>query len=396
MFELEKEYDVVVVGVGPAGSSVARYCGESKLKTLAVEKRQEIGVPVRCGEGLSKSSLERMGIRPKKGWIARVIKGASVYAPNGTKVRIDFEGPEGWVIERKIFDKYLARLAAEAGANIVTKTEVMEVERKEKGVDVWMSSGGRKFKVRCKILVACDGIESRVARMMGMETTLPLEDIASCVQFEMTNVRIDPDRIEMYFGNEIAPGGYVWIFPKGKRTANVGIGVRKPFAEKHAIEYLKEFVKNNPNLSKGSVLEVNSGGVPVGGLMENMVLDNFLVVGDAAHQANPIHGGGIAEAYIGGRIAADVIVKAVRKGDYSSDVLSEYNRRWWRERGEKLKRLLKLRRVVEKLSDEELNWLASYLKGEDLVNLARASGLKKLGFILMKKPKLVTIARKLF
>jgi len=223
-----------------------------------------------------------------------------------------------------------------------------------------------------------------------------LDDIASCVQFEMTNVKIDPDRIEMYFGNKIAPGGYVWIFPKGKETANVGIGVRRPFSRGHAIGYLKEFVKNDKNLSGGSILEVNSGGVPVGGLLEEMVSDNFIVVGDAAHQVNPIHGGGIAESYIAGKIASEVVAKAMKSGDFSKGNLSEYNERWWKTRGKKMKKLLKLRRVVESLSDEELNWLAGYLKGEDLVGLARASGLKKLGFILMKKPRLVTIARKLF
>lgn len=397
MFEnLEKEYDVVIVGVGPAGSSVARYCGENGLNVLAVEKRQEIGVPVRCGEGLSKSSLGRMGIKFEKSWVSKVIKGASVYAPNGRKITIDFEGPEGWVIERKIFDKYLARLAAEGGAKIVTKTEVVGVGRKGSNVIVKMRSGGHNFEITCKILVACDGIESRIARLMGMKTTLALKDIASCVQFEMTNVKIDDDRIEVYFGNKIAPGGYLWIFPKGKRTANVGIGVRKPYSKKSALTYLKEFIKGRESLWKGSVIEVNSGGVPVGGLMEDMVSDNFMIVGDAAHQVNPIHGGGISESYIAGKMAGEVIVEAIKSGNYSKAVLSGYNRKWWEIRGRKMKRLFKLRKVMESLSDEELNWLVDYLKGEDLINFARASGLKKLGFILMKKPKLVSIARKLF
>ncbi|NIO21413.1 MAG: geranylgeranyl reductase family protein [Candidatus Aenigmarchaeota archaeon] len=394
--DLEKEYDVIVVGVGPAGSSVSRYCGEKGLNVLAVEKRQEIGVPVRCGEGLSKSSLERMGIKLDRSWVSRVIKGATVYAPNGEKITADFEGPEGWVIERKIFDKYLARLAAEAGAKILTKTEVVGIRREGGKVNVKMGSEGRSFEISCKILVACDGVESRIARLMGMKTTLALEDIASSVQFEMTNVKIDPDRIEMYFGNKIAPGGYVWIFPKGKKTANVGIGVRKPFAKKHAIEYLKDFIKNREELNRGSVIEVNSGGVPVGGLLEDMVSDNFIIVGDAAHQVNPIHGGGIAESYIAGKIAVEVISKAMKLENFSKATLSEYNKKWWKTRGKKMGRLLKLRKVIESLTDEELNWLVNYLKGEDLVNLARASGLKKLGFILMKKPRLVKIARKLF
>ncbi len=392
---LEKEYNVVVVGAGPAGSSIARFCAEKGLKVLAVDKRQEIGSPKRCGEGLSKSAIEKMGIELDNSWKSRTIKGASVYAPNGKKITVDFEGPEGWVIERKLFDKYLAKLASQAGAKIITKTEVFDVKRKDNKIMVGMRSRGETSETSCKILVACDGVESRVARMLGINTTLPLSDIASCAQFEMSGIRIDSDRIELYFGNGIAPGGYVWIFPKGENTANVGIGVRKPYSKKSALVHLKDFVKERDSLRKGSIIEVNSGGVPVGGFLEQMVDDNFMVVGDAAHQVNPIHGGGISEAYVAGRIASKVIAKAFERNDFSKKFLSEYEKEWREQRGKKLKKILKLRRVVENLSDEELNWLAEYLKGEELVDFARASGFKKLAFILMKKPKLAKLARKL-
>lgn len=396
MFEyVDSEYDVIVVGVGPAGSSVARYCAEKGLSVLAAEKRQEIGSPKRCGEGLSKSALERMELRLDNSWVSRVIKGASVYAPNGNKIVADFDGPEGWVIERKLFDKHLAKIAAKAGARILTKTEVVSVCRKGKGMGVTLWSGGEMFEAECSVLVACDGVESRIARIMGIDTTLPLPDVASCAQFEMTGASIDPNRIELYFGNEIAPGGYVWIFPKGKDTANVGIGVRKPYSKKSAIKYLKEFINSRESLRRGSIIEMNAGGVPVGGFLKSMVDDNFMIVGDAAHQVNPIHGGGIAESYVAGRIASEVITKAAKAGDFSKESLSEYERRWWKERGEKLKKILKLRHVVETLSDEELNWLAGYLKGGDLIDFAKASKFKKLAFILMKKPRLMPLARKL-
>ncbi|RLI99511.1 MAG: hypothetical protein DRP03_03335 [Candidatus Aenigmatarchaeota archaeon] len=390
-----ERYDIVVVGVGPAGSSVARVCAENGLNVLAIEKRQEIGSPKRCGEGLSKSSAERMGIEVKEWWIRQTIYGASVYAPNGKCVRIDYEGPEGWVIERKLFDKFLATEAANAGAKIIAKAEAIGVERDKDGIKVKIKRGNELRYVHTKILVACDGIESKIARMMGMNTALKLIDTASAVQYEMANVDIDEDRIELYFGNNIAPGGYVWIFPKGKRVANVGIGVRAPMAKKRAIEYLNEFIAKHEGLANGSIIEVNAGGVPVGGFIKDMVMDNFMVVGDAAHQVNPIHGGGIAEAYIAGRIAGNVASDAIRKGDCSAKTLSKYNKIWWSERGNKLSRILKLRKVVESLSDSELNWLAEYLKGEDLVRLARSSGLKRLAMILMKKPKLIKLAKSL-
>jgi digeranylgeranylglycerophospholipid reductase len=393
---MTESYDIVVIGAGPAGSSVAMAAAKSGLKVLVVEKRAEIGSPKRCGEGLSKSALERMGLEPDASWIRRTILGASAYAPNGKKITADYKGPEGWVIERKVFDKWLAKKAVESGAKVLAKTDAVSIIKSGGRVSgVTLESSGKRWDVQAKVVIAADGVESKMAREAGIDTTLRLVDVASGVQFEMAGVNIDPDRIELYFGNEVAPAGYAWIFPKGKNEANVGIGVRKPWAKKTALKYLNAFVESHPGLKKGSIVEVNGGGVPVGALMQNMVTDNFMVVGDAAHQVNPIHGGGIGESFVAGRIAAEVATRAIKKGDTSKNSLSEYNRLWWKERGEKLNKLVKLREVTESLKDEELNWLAEYLQGEDLIELARSSGFKKLAFLLMKKPRLIKLARKL-
>jgi digeranylgeranylglycerophospholipid reductase len=392
---IENEYDVVIAGVGPAGSAAAIAAAKKGASVLAVEKRQEIGSPKRCGEGLSKSSLERMDLDFDQKWACQTIWGVSVYAPNGKFVRIDYKGPEGWIIERKIFDKELAKQASRAGAKVIAKTEVVDAERKNKMVHVKIKTPDGIVNVRTRVLVAADGVESQIPRMMGMDTTLKLVDVASAAQLEMSNIDIDSKRIELYFGNQIAPGGYVWIFPKGKDSANVGIGVRKPFSKMTAYEYLKKFVENRKDLRSGSIIEFNTGGVPVGGLMKNMVMDNFMTIGDAARQVNPIHGGGIAEAYVGGRIAGEIIGKALEKENYSAKVLSEYNKIWWDLRGKKLEKVLKLRHVVESLTDDDLNWLVDYLKGEDLVSLSQASGMEKLAYLMMKKPKLLMLAKKL-
>ncbi len=390
-----KSYDVVIAGAGPAGSGAAIAAAKEGLRVLMVEKRQEIGSPKRCGEGLSRSSLERMGLEYDPVWARRPIIGTSVYAPNGKYVRYDGEDL-GWVVERKIFDKWLAEKAADAGARVQARTEVSSV-LKEDGIvsGVKLSSFGNSWDVKCRILIACDGVESKVSRMAGLNTTLKPTDLVAGFQYEMAGIEIDPDRIELYFGNEVAPGGYVWIFPKGERVANVGIGVRKPFARKTAKEYLDDWIRTKPGLKRGSVLEANSGGVPVGGLMENMVLDNFMAAGDAAHHVNPIHGGGISEAYVGGRIAGEVAAEAIREGDTSAAFLDRYNKRWWDERGKKLEKIFRLRQVAERLNDDELNWLAEYLSGEDLVNFSKSKGFGKLAKLLIKKPRLVTLARKL-
>ncbi len=392
-----QSYDVVVVGAGPGGSGAALEAARRGLNVLMVEKRQEIGSPKRCGEGLSRNAALRMGIEPSPLWIRREVKGATAYAPSGKFVRIDYkEGPEGWVIERKAFDKFLADMAVKAGARVLARTEVTGLLREEGIISgVELESEGRVRRVRSSLVIAADGVESLVAREAGLDTTLRLPDAVSGVQFEMAGIEIDPDRIELYFGNEVAPGGYCWIFPKGPDTANVGIGVRKPFSRKTAIEYLRGFIESRPGLRRGSVLEVNSGGVPVGGFMDNMVTDNLMVVGDAAHQVNPIHGGGISESFVAGRIAGQVAAEAREARDFSEAFLSRYNKRWWKERGDMLRKVLRLRMVVEGLRDEELNWLAENLRGEDMIEFSKARGFAMLAKLLMKRPRLIGLARKL-
>jgi digeranylgeranylglycerophospholipid reductase len=120
-----------------------------------------------------------------------------------------------------------------------------------------------------------------------------------------------------------------------------------------------------------------------------------MVVGDAAHHVNPIHGGGMGEAWVGGMMAGKVASEAIKAGDFSRKFLSRYNKEWWEKRGNKLKKLVKLREVIESLSDDDLNWLVDYLSGENLIEFARSLNLKKLGEILMKRPKLALLARKL-
>lgn len=394
---IEKEYDVIVVGGGPGGAGAAFAAAGKGGNVLLLEKRQEIGAPKRCGEGLSVSAIERMGIEKDDLWVRREIKGVTVYSPDGKSIGADYEGgPEGYVIERKLFDKCLAEKAVMAGAVVMAKTEVTRL-LKENGriVGVEIDHDGKKSEIMAKVVIAADGIESRMAREAGIDTTLKLTDVIAGAQFEMVNLDIDPDRIAMYLGNEIAPGGYLWIFPKSEHVANVGIGVRRPFAKENAIDYLRRFIESEPGLKKGSIIEVNTGGVPVGGIMDNMVADGFIVVGDAAHQVNPIHGGGIGEAWVGGKMAGEIAMEAIEENDLSKKFLSQYNKRWLEKRGNKLKKLVKLREVTESLSDDDMNWLVEYLSGEDLIGFAKSSGLAKLGKILMKRPRLIFLARKL-
>ncbi len=394
---IDSEYDVIVVGAGPGGSATAKRCAELGLKVLMLEKRQEIGSPKRCGEGLSADAIENLGQKIPSYCIMRDIDGAIVFAPNNKKITIDYGRVAGYILERKQYDKWLAEEAARAGAKVQAKTTVTGVKKENDFVTgVNAKFENEEFSISSKVVVAADGVESKIARMAGLNTTNKPVNIDSGFQYEMVDIEMeDPNKIMIYFNTKMAPRGYLWIFPKGEDKANVGIGIGGVGYEKTAKQFLDEWIKTMPGLKNGSITEANAGGIPVGGFLENMVMNGLVVVGDAAHQVNPIHGGGMKEAAIAGRIAGNVISEAVKSNDVSQNSLSAYNKIWWDERGKHLLKVQKLREVIEKMSDEDLNMLVEALSGSDLVEFTRGNSLAKLGKILLKKPKLALLAKHL-
>lgn len=363
---MREKYDVVVVGAGPAGSMAARAAAREGASVLLFDKRRELGVPVQCGEALNEDVLKELDIRPDPRWALSKTNAVKLVSPSGIEVRIaerKVVGKIGYILDRKIFDKHLTTLAAKGGADIVVGTLVDGLileDGKPKGVRVRGANG--RLEVRAEVIIAADGVGSRVARWAGLNTYLKLDDIETGVQFQMVGINFEsPSMMEYYFGNKIAPGGYCWVFPKGEDMANVGLGILGSRAERRPIEYLRDFVARMPSLSKGKIIEINAGGVPVGGPIKQTVKDNLLVVGDAARQVNALTGGGIDSAMRAGNIAGEVAAKAVAEGDTSEKRLSEYEKRWRELMGKRLERYLKAKNVLVSLTDDDLDRLAKAL-----------------------------------
>jgi len=383
---VKPEYDVVIVGSGPAGSATAKACAERGLSTIALDRNREIGTPKRCGEGLSQNSVRTLGLELPSNCIAQEIDGAIVYAPNGKRIDIAFEGTKGYVLERKVFDKWLAGEAARAGATVIAKSDVRDLIMDTSVHGVKANVIGEDMEIRSKVVVAADGVESLVLRKAGLKSGKSLQCTDSGFQYEMAGIDMDDNRkIMLYFGSKIAPRGYTWIFPKGKDVANVGIGIGPMHNNgRTAKQYLDDWIASMPGVRKGSIIEVNAGAIPVGGFMETMTGNGVLGVGDAVNQVNPIHGGGMAESIKAGRLAAEVIDDAIKKGDVSAHGLSAYDQRWWSEHGERLKKVEKVREFFEKLNDDEMNDLADVLSGQDLTDLSHGIGLTKVIELYMK------------
>lgn len=341
---VRRDYDVVVVGVGPGGSTAAWFAAERGLSVLLVEKRQEIGSPVRCAEGINSEMLSQF-LEPEERWISARVSRSQITTVDTGETR-SLAGEEvGYVLERRVFDRALSQKAIDAGAHVLVKTTVEGLMEDEGAVTGVRACDGRSVvDIAAKVVIGADGVESRVGQWAGLDCLLRPSDCLVCAQYMLSGIDVDPQCCYYYLGESLAPGGYAWVFPKGDRSANVGLGVQADVADSSAREYLLRFIEGQPWLAEGSPVTLITGNVPVGVAAGAIVCDGLMLVGDAARQADPLTGGGIANAMLAGRLAAEVAAKAVEEGDVSADTLLEYEKRWQENRGRKMERNHRLKR----------------------------------------------------
>ena len=345
------DYDIIIVGAGPAGSTAARYAAAGGAKVLMLEKDRDVGYPVRCGEAVSHEGVAQF-IKPDPKWIASSVSKFRLIAPNGSSVVPKLDGG-GYVLERRIFDYELAKLAANEGVEVITKAYVYDLLREDgKIVGVQTLIKDKKVEIRSKIVIAADGVESRVGKWAGMDTTCHIRDMESCAQMTLSGIEVDPDVLDFYFGDEISPGGYLWVFPKGNDTANVGLGLSVEEAKKKsAIKFLHEFVDRK--FPKAAMLTHIAGGVPCAKTNPEIVKENVILVGDAAHQVNPVSGGGIISGMIGGMIGGQVAAEAIFRGEVSH--LREYAKLWHKRLGWRHDVFYNIKTAISHFDDKTLN-----------------------------------------
>jgi len=350
---IKEKYDVVVIGAGPAGSVAARFAAENGASVLILERDREPGIPVRCAEGVSHKGIEPY-IEIDRRWIASDIDIAKLQAPNGESTRMYSNG-KGYVLERRIFDTALCEVACQHGADLLTKADALDlVWDKDQIVGVKYKYLDEIKTVQCKIVIGADGVESRVGRWAGIDTKVSMDDIETAVQYTLSDIEVEEKTCEFYFGNQVAPKGYVWIFPKSKNSANVGIGISGDMAaEKGPKYYLDKFV--NERFPRATVTYTVYGGVPTAWGLDEIVRDNIMLVGDAARQVNPISGGGIVQGMIAGELCGKVASAAVKKNKFDAKTLKVYRKDWDKRLGNNQKVIHAMKNKFMTMKDSEFN-----------------------------------------
>ncbi len=389
---MKNRYDVIVVGAGPAGSTTARFAAQAGASVLVLEKDRDIGIPVRCAEGISDAGLRTAVDTIDERWIDNRISDVMFHSPVGKQVELNFK-QTGYILNRKVFDYDMAHMAVKTGAEVLTKAYVSGLlfeDGKVSGVTV--SHMGKEFRVNAKIVVGADGVESRVGRWAGINTRTKMRDMETCAQYTVSDIELSAKHLHLFFSTNIAPEGYLWFFPKGNGRGNLGLGISGDAARKKSpVAYLDEFLAER--FPGASVLNSVVGGVPCDKTLDSLVLDGLMLVGDAGHQVNPISGGGIATALMSGKIAGQVAGAAINAGDVSAKALADYPKRWHKAEGKTHEILYKLKNNIFKLTDEEFEAIADAglkvpVEKRTMVTLFKAA--------LVKKPSLILDAIKVF
>jgi digeranylgeranylglycerophospholipid reductase len=387
---MKNKYDVLVIGGGPAGALAAKTAVEKGLSACIVEKRQAIGAPVRCAEGIGKEALLEF-IEPDPRWISAEMTGATIVAPDGFVMKLSSQmagSKVGYVLDRKFFDRELVWKAAESGADVAIKSRACAPIIEDgvvKGAKI--ESGGKITSVRSQVVIAADGVESKFSKWCGIDTTVPVREIMSSVQYVMTDIEIDPGATVFYLGNEVAPEGYLWVFPKGKRSANVGIGIsgRKSGDGHRAKDYLDKFVKKT--FPHGKMIEFIPGGVSVCRPLDCTVADGLIIAGDAARVVDPLTGGGIYNAMYTGRLAAETAADCIGRGDLSKKALMAYDKTWRASKmGKAIERNYHIKEYLIKQPDTKLNEI---IHSVSCLNLKEFSTLTLIKEIIKVNPKLM-------
>ena len=337
------KYDAIIIGGGPAGLYAAVSIAEG-FNVLVLEKDEKIGEPIICAEAISNNTLKNFF----RGENLPFIRNRYSIITINYKEKKATNALMGLLVNRSLFDNYIAEKALEKGVEIKLNTLVIDAQVKENFVLVTTE----KEEYEAKMVIVADGVESYIGQKLGFDSVCPLNDMYSCYQYHIKDDSINDDEILFDFSPEFAPGGYVWVFPRGDNEANLGLAVNAEMMKNRPLDTLKSYKdKFYPN---AEIKREMSGCVSVNPL-SRIYGERAIVVGDAARYADPMTGGGIDNALRTGGFAGQVASIVLKEDNFSLKKMSLYGEFVEKDNWYSIKKQLQLKKLISDMSEEELD-----------------------------------------
>ena len=356
--------DVLVVGAGPGGGNAALQCARKGLTTMIIEDHPAIGTPVHCGECISEIACENLNLELPEHVISLRVHGIRVIFPDGTEKCLT---EEGYVLEKHLFERWIAEEATEAGASMHLNHKLSSMKRVEEDGRFagWLCDGkGDEFPIQTKVVIDASGVAAVCSKIVKVTDEKPLNEMGKVVagmQYEMLEVPTD-GYLDFYIWPKYAEKGYLWMIPKCDGRANVGLVTEdRPRAKKALDEFIdithfKELEQVPPPWKeKGN--PAFGGTIPISGPFDNTHYDGLMLVGDAAGFTSPLFEGGSHLALKSAVYAADTAAAAIAEGDLSAQRLSVYSR-LWKDEFPPYDKILRGKKALFDLTDDEMSAMA--------------------------------------
>ena len=336
------DFDVVVAGGSIAGLAFAAEAAKRGVRVLVIEEHQEIGEPEKCDGLVSLRVLRRYGFSPDKNVVQNEISTGLIHSPGGNEVAINAAALDVVVLDRSEYDKQVAEKARASGARIQTGARVTGSQERGDGVEVRVGSDVHT----AKYYVDATGPASS-----------PRRGIIPAAKYEIKAEWVKEHVVEVYIDAEKYPGFFAWVIPCGPNLAKVGVAGRglSPYI---ALDY---FLASRDY----KILRKVAAPIYIGGPIESLVSGRSVFVGESAGLVKPTTAGGIVTSVVSSVIAAKWISESIRTGDRS--LVANYQRDWVSRFGKEMKNMLRLRGVFEKLSNKELDALATIFSNPKLL-----------------------------
>jgi len=403
---METDYDVIVAGGGLAGTIAAQsvsYYSNQKLSILVIDRNSEF-MPGRksfsgwtCGDAVSKEAVDYMAERIKVPWsepeIEHHVKGVMAFSPD-RQTAIPFDGA-GYMLNRQKLPEIQNERAKKRGINFdfeINLTGLLYDNGQVIGVEGIDNKTKQPFKKTAKVVIDTTGITSMlrngIKNTTKMEKKIDRRDIESTgryiMYFEKAQedlTEFDPDYCIIHLDQDIAPGGYGWVFPKGQNKVNIGLGVEKSILDQRNARLKKtdtvsslidQYVARNramknAKLSQDEIDKNNSTGnfqVSVRRQNDCLVANGYAIVGDAAWMPKPLDAGGIGPALVAGTIIGKCIVEAIESNDVTENGLWKYNKEFINEYGYKTAGLEVFRRLIQTLTNDQISYGMKHFLGD--------------------------------